>query len=152
MFVCAVALSYKPDGHVFDFRCDHWNFSLTYSFRSHCGPAVDSASDRNEYQGYLLGVKAVGAWGWQPYHLKVQIFHKFSEPQPSGSLRACQVCAGVPVLAFVMKAKAYGGGGGRSVALSVLNHGTGWAQAVKFNPGNESRTPLNTRRLCGPHR
>ena len=28
------------------------------SFRSHYGPGVDSASDRNEYQGYFLGVKS----------------------------------------------------------------------------------------------
>ena len=27
-------------------------------FRSHYGPAVDSASNRNEYQEYFLGVKA----------------------------------------------------------------------------------------------
>jgi len=31
------------------------------SFRSHFGPGVDSASKRNEYQEYLLGVKAAGA-------------------------------------------------------------------------------------------
>jgi len=31
------------------------------SFRSHNGPGVDSASDRNEYQEYFLGVKAAGA-------------------------------------------------------------------------------------------
>ena len=31
------------------------------SFRSHYGPEVDSASDRNEYQEYFLGVKAAGA-------------------------------------------------------------------------------------------
>ena len=31
------------------------------SFRSHYGPEVDSASNRNEYQEYLLGVKAAGA-------------------------------------------------------------------------------------------
>jgi len=31
------------------------------SFRSHYGPGVDSASNRNEYQEYFLGVKAVGA-------------------------------------------------------------------------------------------
>ena len=31
------------------------------SFRSHCGPGVDSASNRNEYQEYILGVKAAGA-------------------------------------------------------------------------------------------
>jgi len=31
------------------------------SFRSHYGPGVDSASNRNEYQEYFLEVKAVGA-------------------------------------------------------------------------------------------
>jgi len=31
------------------------------SFRSHYGPGVDSASNRNEYQEYFLGVNAVGA-------------------------------------------------------------------------------------------
>ena len=31
------------------------------SFRSHYGPGVESASNRNEYQEYILGVKAAGA-------------------------------------------------------------------------------------------
>ena len=31
------------------------------SFRSHYGPGVDSASNRNEYQEYFLGVKQAGA-------------------------------------------------------------------------------------------
>jgi len=31
------------------------------SFQSHYGPGVDSASDRNEYQDYFLGVKAAVA-------------------------------------------------------------------------------------------
>ena len=31
------------------------------SFRSHYGPGVDSASNRNEYQEYFLGVKAARA-------------------------------------------------------------------------------------------
>ena len=31
------------------------------SFRSHYGPGIDSASNRNEYQEYSLGVKASGA-------------------------------------------------------------------------------------------
>jgi len=31
------------------------------SFWSHYGPGVDSASNRNEYQEYFLGVKAAGA-------------------------------------------------------------------------------------------
>ena len=34
-------------------------FSLTVL--SDCGPGVDTASNRNEYQEYYLGVKAVGA-------------------------------------------------------------------------------------------
>ena len=31
------------------------------SFQSHCGPGVDSASNRNEYQECFRGVKAAGA-------------------------------------------------------------------------------------------
>ena len=31
------------------------------SFRSHYDPGVDSASNKNEYQEYFLGVKAAGA-------------------------------------------------------------------------------------------
>jgi len=31
------------------------------SLRLHYGPGVDSASNRNEYQEYFLGVKAAGA-------------------------------------------------------------------------------------------
>ena len=30
------------------------------SFRSHYGPGVDSAANRNEYQEYFLGIKAAG--------------------------------------------------------------------------------------------
>jgi hypothetical protein len=44
------ALRCKPEGRGFD-----WDFS---SFRPHIGPRVDSASNKNEYKGYLLGVKA----------------------------------------------------------------------------------------------
>ena len=36
-------------------------FLLTWSFRSHYGPGVDSASNRNEYQEDFLGVNAAGA-------------------------------------------------------------------------------------------
>ena len=59
--VVVKALRYKPAGRVFYSRCFHWNFSVTYSFRSHNGPGVDSASYRNEYQVYFLGVKAADA-------------------------------------------------------------------------------------------
>jgi len=56
-------LRYKPEGHRFDSRWCHWNFSLTQPFWPHYGPGVDSASNRNKYQEYFLGVKAAGAWG-----------------------------------------------------------------------------------------
>jgi hypothetical protein len=35
-------------------------FSDIKAFRSHYVPGVDSASNRNEYQEYFLGVKAAG--------------------------------------------------------------------------------------------
>jgi hypothetical protein len=54
------ALRYKREGHGIDSRWCHWNFSLTKSFRLHYGPGVESASNRNEYQEYFLGVKAAG--------------------------------------------------------------------------------------------
>jgi len=45
----------------FDSRQYKRDFSLTYSSRPHYGPRVDSASNRNKYQEYFLGVKAAGA-------------------------------------------------------------------------------------------
>jgi len=38
-----------------------WFFIRIKSFRSHYGHGIDSASNRNEYQEYFLGVKATGA-------------------------------------------------------------------------------------------
>ena len=55
------ALPYKLEGRGFDSRWCYWNFSLTLFIRSHYGPGVDSASNRNEYQEYLLGVKVASA-------------------------------------------------------------------------------------------
>jgi hypothetical protein len=54
-------LRYKPKGRRFDFQRCHWNFSLSYSFRPHYDPGVESTSNRNEYQECSLGVKAAGA-------------------------------------------------------------------------------------------
>jgi hypothetical protein len=55
------ALRYKPEGRGFDSRWCHWNFSLTLSFRPHYVPGVDSAANINEYQEFILGLKAAGA-------------------------------------------------------------------------------------------
>jgi hypothetical protein len=62
----AQALRYKPEGRGFDSRWTGWKFSLTSSFRSHYGPGVDSACNRNEYQELSCGeggrgVQAAGA-------------------------------------------------------------------------------------------
>ena len=43
------------------------------SFRSHYGPGIDSASNRNEYQVFFLRVKANGAQGLQTYHRPVPL-------------------------------------------------------------------------------
>jgi len=51
------ALCYNPKSRFFDSRLCHWNFSLTYSFRSHYDPGVDSTSNRNEYQEYFMRSK-----------------------------------------------------------------------------------------------
>ena len=53
--VCA--LRYKPECREFDSRSGYWNSSLTYPFRPHYDPWVDSAANRNEYQEYFLGDK-----------------------------------------------------------------------------------------------
>jgi hypothetical protein len=45
------ALRYKPEGRGFYSRWGHWQF-----FRPRCGRGVDSASNRNVYQGCLLQV------------------------------------------------------------------------------------------------
>jgi hypothetical protein len=54
------ALRYKQEGRGFDSRYCHLNFLLIYSFRPHYSSGVDSASNRNEYQEYFLGVKTAG--------------------------------------------------------------------------------------------
>ena len=68
------------------------DFSVTYSFRPYHGPGVDSAPSENEYQEHFLGLKAVGAWGWQPHHLHVMNVMESGSLnllQPSGPHRAC---------------------------------------------------------------
>ena len=54
-------LCYKSGGRWFDPSWCQWIFHWHKSFRSHYGPGVDSASNRNEYQEHFLGVKAAGA-------------------------------------------------------------------------------------------
>jgi len=80
------ALHYNSEGREFDSRLGHWNFSLTYSFRS---PVFDSGSNRNEYQEYLL-------WGKGGRFVRLKnLLHlcgdclEIWDPQPPGILRVC---------------------------------------------------------------
>jgi len=55
-------LCYKSEDRLFDPSWCHLEFFIHIkSFRSHCDPGVDSASNTNEYQENFLGVKAAGA-------------------------------------------------------------------------------------------
>jgi hypothetical protein len=48
-------------------------FSLTKFFRSHYGPGVDSASNRNEFREYFLGVKSGRCVRLTTYHHPVPL-------------------------------------------------------------------------------
>ena len=59
------------------------------SLRPRFGRGVDSASNRNECQGFLLGVKSAGAWVRQPYHLLYRNSGNLSLLDTSGPVQAC---------------------------------------------------------------
>ena len=82
------ALRYKPEGRGFNSRWCQSNFSLT-SFRPHHGSGVDSASNRNEYQEYFLGVKGGQCIGLTTLPPSRADCLEIWEPQPPGTLRAC---------------------------------------------------------------
>ena len=82
------ALRYKSEGRGFDSQWCQLNFSQPQSFRPHYGLGVESASNRNEYQEYFLGVKAADA---QAYHLHVPTVLKSGSLnllEPSGPVQA----------------------------------------------------------------
>jgi hypothetical protein len=82
------SLPYNPEGRGFDSRY-HWHFSLTQSFRPHYDSAVDSASNINEYQGYLLGGKGGRCGGLTTLTLPGADRPEIWEPQSSGTQWAC---------------------------------------------------------------
>jgi len=62
------------------------------SFRSHYGPGIDSASNRNEYQEYFLGVKSgqcVRLTTLSPSCAVVMISGNLNFLEPSGPLQVC---------------------------------------------------------------
>ena len=85
--VVVKALHYLSDGHGIDSRWCQWIFQW-HSFWPYHGPGVDSAPSENEYQEHFLGVKAAGAWGWEPHHLQVPNVMKIWELKPPATLWA----------------------------------------------------------------
>ena len=81
------ALRYKPQGRGFDSRWCHRKFSLTWSFRPHYGPGAESASNRNEYQEYILWGKGGRCVGLIILPLSCADCLAIWEPQPPGTLR-----------------------------------------------------------------
>ena len=79
-------LYYKPEGRGFDSQWCHRNFSLTYSFRPHYSPGVDSASDRNKYQKYFLGSKGGRCVRLTTLPHSCAVCLEIWEPQPPGTL------------------------------------------------------------------
>jgi hypothetical protein len=71
------------------------------SFRPFHGPGVDSAPSVNEHQEHFLGVKAAGAWGWQPHHLHVPNVVKIWEPKPPRTVWATPGLLGTALPFFV---------------------------------------------------
>ena len=67
----------------------HCKFSFSYSFRPHCGPGVNSASNRNEYQEYFLGGKGSRCIGLTTLPLSCADCLVIWEPQPPGTPWAC---------------------------------------------------------------
>jgi len=69
------ALRYKPEDRGFDFRWCHWNFSLTQ-------PVTD-------YQEYFLGGKGSRCIGFSTLSPSSADSLEIWEPQPPGTLKAC---------------------------------------------------------------
>jgi hypothetical protein len=90
--VVVKAPRYKPAGCRFDSRLCHWNFSVTYSYRSHYGPGIDSASNKSEYQAYFLGSKGGGCVRLTTLPPSCAVVMKSANPnflEPSGPHQAC---------------------------------------------------------------
>jgi len=62
---------------------------VTQNFRSHYDPGVDSASNRNEYQEYLLGGKGSWCIGLTNLSPSCADCLEIWEPHLPGALRAC---------------------------------------------------------------
>jgi len=86
-------LCYKSDCRWFDPSWCHWIFFINIkSFRSHYGPGVDLASNRNKYQDHFLGGKGgrcVRLTTLLPSCAVVTKSESLNFLEPSGPVQAC---------------------------------------------------------------
>ena len=75
---------YQPEGRGSDSRWCHWHIPS-----SHCGPGVDSACNRNEYQEYFIGGKGGRCIGLTTLLSLGAHCLEIWEPQLPGTFRAC---------------------------------------------------------------
>ena len=90
------ALRYKLEDRGFDYRYSQWVFLLTNSYRLHHSPGVESASNSNEYQQYLLfgkGGRCVGLSSLLPSCAdSLAILRASTSCSPQRLCRPVQVC------------------------------------------------------------
>jgi len=68
---------------------------MTSPFRPHCGPRVDSASNRNDYQGCLQRGKVAGAKGWHLANFMCRFFTNSRSLNLFQLLGPPQACIGI---------------------------------------------------------
>jgi hypothetical protein len=86
--VVVKAPRYYSEGPGIGSQWCHWIFQWHIPSDRSMVPGVDSAPSENEYQEDFLGLKAAGAWGWQPNHVHVPNVMKIWEAKPPGTLWA----------------------------------------------------------------
>ena len=83
------AMRYKAEGRGFDYRLCHWNFLLAYSFRTLCGPGVESISNSTLPPGIFLGSKGGRCVGLKTLPYSCADCPEIWEPKPPRTLRVC---------------------------------------------------------------
>ena len=115
---------------------------MTSPFRWHCGPRVDSASNRNDYQGCLPRVKVAGAKGWHLATFMCRFSTNSRSPNPFQVLGPLKACIAIALLSPRHA--------GSSTAPPIPNLRTTCSLVVKFpprrcKPSEELRQPISPR-------
>jgi hypothetical protein len=93
--------AYESGSRGFDFRWCNWNF-IDIILPAALWAWILLCINRNEYQGYVRGVKFAGAWGWWLYHLHVPIFCKSGNLELLEPSRPVRACTRIVYLSFII--------------------------------------------------